>query len=84
MARSKTTNHIKSSRPKKSQPTAVAPASTATTSRTIEGKPAAIPVVISRPAVAEAAYFLWLQRGGSDTVNWLEAEAQLRSQAARA
>ena len=29
-------------------------------------------------AVAEAAYFLWLQRGGNPTANWLEAEARLR------
>jgi hypothetical protein len=32
---------------------------------------------ISRDAVAEAAYFLWLERGGNETVNWLEAEAAL-------
>lgn len=32
---------------------------------------------ISRQAVAEAAYYLWLQRGGNETVNWLEAEAML-------
>lgn len=32
---------------------------------------------LSRQAVAEAAYYLWLQRGGNETVNWLEAEAML-------
>ena len=37
----------------------------------------------SPQAIAEAAYFLWLQRGGNPTVNWLEAEAQLKSQPAR-
>ncbi len=37
---------------------------------------------ISRAAVAEAAYFLWLQRGGNETVNWLEAEAMLTRQVA--
>jgi Protein of unknown function (DUF2934) len=30
-------------------------------------------------AIAEAAYYLWLQRGGSQVDNWLEAEANLRS-----
>jgi hypothetical protein len=33
----------------------------------------------TREAVAEAAYFLWLQRGGSDITNWLDAEAMLTS-----
>ena len=37
---------------------------------------------ISRHAIAEAAYFLWLQRGGNETVNWLEAEAMLTRQIA--
>lgn len=32
----------------------------------------------TREAIAEAAYFLWLRRGGNETVNWLEAEATLR------
>ena len=32
-------------------------------------------------AIAEAAYFLWLQRGGNETVNWLEAERMLRAKA---
>ena len=31
----------------------------------------------AREAIAEAAYFLWLQRGGSDITNWLDAEALL-------
>jgi len=33
----------------------------------------------AREAIAEAAYFLWLRRGGNEIVNWLEAEATLRS-----
>lgn len=33
---------------------------------------------LSQRAVAEAAYFLWLQRGGDQLSNWLEAEAKLR------
>ena len=33
---------------------------------------------ISAHAIAEAAYFLWLERGGNETVNWLEAEAALK------
>lgn len=32
---------------------------------------------ISAHSIAEAAYFLWLERGGNETVNWLEAEAAL-------
>lgn len=32
----------------------------------------------TRAAIAEAAYFLWLQRGGNETANWLEAETSLR------
>jgi hypothetical protein len=28
--------------------------------------------------IAEQAYMLWLQRGGSEIDNWLEAERQLR------
>jgi hypothetical protein len=33
----------------------------------------------TREAIAEAAYFLWLRRGGNELVNWLEAEASLRA-----
>ena len=33
----------------------------------------------TREAIAEAAYFLWLKRGGSEVLNWLEAEAALRA-----
>jgi hypothetical protein len=32
---------------------------------------------ITRQAVAEAAYYLWLRQGGDDVSNWLEAERQL-------
>jgi hypothetical protein len=47
----------------------------------MESKPAAGQV--SRQQVAEAAYFLWLQRGGNDLVNWLDAEAILTARAAQ-
>jgi hypothetical protein len=33
----------------------------------------------TREAIAEAAYFLWLRRGGDGVANWLEAEALLRN-----
>lgn len=42
----------------------------------VEVKPAA--AEISNQMIAEAAYYLWLQRGGNETVNWLEAESMLR------
>lgn len=42
----------------------------------VEAKPRFAPP--SPQAIAEAAYFLWLQRGGNDLDNWLEAEATLR------
>jgi len=38
---------------------------------------------ISAQAIAEAAYFLWMKRGGSELANWLEAEATLRSASKR-
>lgn len=41
----------------------------------MEGKP----TEITEQAVAEAAYFLWQQRGGDEIGNWLEAEAMLRA-----
>lgn len=42
----------------------------------IEGKPSAEPTV---DQIATAAYFLWLERGGNQLVNWLEAERLLRT-----
>src|SRR5205814_8126781 len=33
---------------------------------------------ITRQAIAEAAYYLWLQRGGSEVSNWLDAENKLK------
>lgn len=33
---------------------------------------------LSERSIAEAAYFLWQQRGGDQLANWLEAEAKLR------
>jgi hypothetical protein len=35
---------------------------------------------VTTQAVAEAAYFLWQQRGGNEVVNWLEADSMLRRQ----
>ena len=32
----------------------------------------------TQQAIAEAAYFLWMRRGGDHMANWLEAEASLR------
>lgn len=32
--------------------------------------------------IAQEAYLIWLQTGGNDVVNWLEAEARLRSRVA--
>ena len=34
---------------------------------------------VSRQAIAEAAYFLWVQRGGNALTNWLDAEAMLNA-----
>lgn len=53
------------------------PASAPLRDRTVESKPGARG--ISTQAIAEAAYFLWLKRGGNDLVNWLEAETTLRN-----
>lgn len=49
--------------------------------RTVEAKPQAGRDArqITSQAVSEAAYYLWLRRGGNDVVNWLEAEAMLRN-----
>ncbi len=33
---------------------------------------------ISHADIAQQAYMLWLERGGSEMENWLEAERQLR------
>jgi len=32
--------------------------------------------------IAQEAYLIWLQTGGNEVVNWLEAEARLRSRVA--
>jgi hypothetical protein len=39
---------------------------------------------VTRQQIAEAAYYLYLQRGGNDLVNWLDAEAMLRAKSAKA
>ena len=52
-------------------------AATTPTKITMEAKPT--PREITTQQVAEAAYFLWLSRGGNETVNWLEAENMLKS-----
>ncbi len=49
----------------------------ATRTSTVEAKPSTT-VRITRDAVAEAAYCLWLQRGGEQVSNWIEAERLLR------
>jgi len=41
----------------------------------IEAKPAPV----TPEAIAQAAYFLWLERGGNEVMNWLEAERRLAS-----
>ena len=43
------------------------------TSHVFENKP----VEVSRSQIAEAAYYLWLSRGGSELQNWLDAEKSL-------
>ena len=73
------------------QTTALKPPAAATPSRVppaaprptqqFEAKPKPRPAAPSPQAVAEAAYFLWLQRGGNEVDNWLEAEATLRAKA---
>ena len=35
-------------------------------------------VQVSDEEIARQAYMLWLERGGSEIDNWLEAERQLR------
>ena len=60
-----------------SKPHATGPARSAT----VESKPALAEVTVQ--AIAEAAYFLWLKRGGDPTTNWLEAEAALRRATSR-
>lgn len=66
--------------PKKKSSRAATSASAVRT--TMEAKPT--PVEISQAAIAEAAYYLWLERGGDHLSNWLEAERRLkgRSEAA--
>lgn len=51
---------------------------TTTRQATVEAKP--MPHVVTTQAIAQAAYFLWLERGGNEIVNWLEAEAMLKKQ----
>jgi len=37
---------------------------------------------ITHDQIAQAAYFRWLEKGGDQRANWLEAEAELRAKAA--
>jgi hypothetical protein len=60
---------------------ATATQSRPTTHSTLETKPTKSE--IRRQDIAEAAYYLWLQRGGSDISNWLEAERILRATSTR-
>jgi hypothetical protein len=77
----------KSSRPSKKsipvrtlarRPDPVANAKSLPLAAAVEAKPLPNGNCITRQAIAEAAYFLWQQRGGDEVVNWLEAEATLR------
>ncbi|HWB20120.1 MAG TPA: DUF2934 domain-containing protein [Phycisphaerales bacterium] len=54
---------------------------TLNTNAQFESKP--VPAQVSRQAIAEAAYFIWKERGGDSILNWLEAERQLTSTAKR-
>jgi hypothetical protein len=51
--------------------------------RTVEAGTKPAPPVVTPQAIAEAAYYLWLERGGNEVVNWLEAEATLKARAVR-
>lgn len=64
------------------KPTQTAPVRS-TRGSTLEAKPMTNHQTITAQAIAEAAYFLWLRRGGNEVVNWLEAEAMLQSQPTR-
>ena len=37
---------------------------------------------LDRDIIARAAYFRWLERGGDERTNWLEAEAELKGKTA--
>jgi len=41
-------------------------------------------VDVTPQQIAEAAYYLWRQRGGNEMVNWLEAERLLKTKNAAA
>lgn len=75
----------KTTRPKKRrstrQPQPTAAINPMPLSATLEAKPTPSTNCLTRQAIAEAAYFLWQQRGGNEIVNWLEAEAMLKQQA---
>ena len=77
----------KSSRTKKSAPArksaSLARQSNAHVATTLETKPSPMTNGVTQQAIAEAAYFLWQQRGGNEVVNWLEAESMLRQNLAR-
>ena len=79
------TSRGKSSRTKKSNGARTRPvvprASGSTITTTVEAKPMTGNDCMTRQAIAEAAYFLWQQRGGNELVNWLEAEAMLKQNA---
>ncbi|MCI0629709.1 MAG: DUF2934 domain-containing protein [Phycisphaerales bacterium] len=62
--------------PKLSGPSSLGP-NQSVRPRTVEVKPTL--EEITRQNIAEAAYFLWLKRGGDEIANWIEAEAALKN-----
>lgn len=48
----------------------------------VETKPDIVTAEVTRQTIEEAAYFLWLERGGDATSNWVEAERKLALQTA--
>ena len=63
--------------PVKRTPNGSAAAPLRSTAQSVESKPGKGDPTLAQ--IAEAAYFLWKERGGNETVNWLEAERQLKS-----
>lgn len=71
---STTSDHRATTTPPKSTPT-TNPGRGPVTTSTVERKP----TEFTRQQIAEAAYFLWRKRGGSEESNWLEAERLLKT-----
>ncbi|MBL0926140.1 MAG: DUF2934 domain-containing protein [Phycisphaerales bacterium] len=56
-----------------------APATKAPSAPASPPAPPAPPITVRHEDVANAAYFLWLKRGGDAHANWCEAERLLRN-----